>query len=121
MSRHDMGLYIRYVTGHAHLRRHNKVLGTTQPMTVTLPEPMYQLQDPDDRDIRDDPETRCRLCNLKGHEETPLHIFRECLAVWQARRETFGHYIYEEDDIAEWEPTTLVSFFKTIDLENRQN
>lgn len=31
MSKHDLGILVRYTTGHVHLRRHNKILGTLEP------------------------------------------------------------------------------------------
>ena len=35
LNRHDLGILIRYTTGHAHLRRHNKIAGTTAPRALT--------------------------------------------------------------------------------------
>ena len=48
MSRADVGIMVRYLTGHAHLRRHNKIAKTQQPTFVEFPEMKYMLQDPDD-------------------------------------------------------------------------
>ena len=121
LSRFDLGILVRYTTGHVHLRRHNKIAGTGSEMALTRPEPRYELNDPDDTFTTDDEEVRCRLCKLRGKEETPIHIFKECLAVWRQRRENFGEYTFENDDLLRWEPASLVGFFKEIDLENRQN
>ena len=120
MSRTDLGYIIRYTTGHAHLRRHNKIAGTLQPRSFG-PEPFYDMKDPDDHDVSDDPEVRCRLCRLKGKEETPYHIVTECLAIWHSRWSNLGHYTFETCDHFDWDPTKLVGYLKEIDLENKPN
>ena len=112
---------VRYTTGHAHLRRHNKIAGTSEPMALTRPEPLYKLSDPDDKNIPDDETIRCRLCKIPGKEETPMHIFQDCLATWAKRRNIFGEYIFEEEHTVFWEPADIVGFFEHFDLENRQN
>ena len=121
LNRHDLGILVRYTTGHAHLRRHNKIAGTAEQMALTRPEPRYNLHDPDESTMMDDEEIRCRLCKLHGREETPIHIFQDCLATWRERLQNFGTYTLEENDIPEWEPNRLLGFFKHFDLENRQN
>ena len=50
-----------------------------------------------------------------------MHIFQDCLATWARRPNTFGAYIFEEENIAHWEPTDIVGLFEHFDLENRQN
>ena len=73
MNGYDRGILIRYTTGHAHLRGHNKLTGSMLPRALTRPEPEYILKDPhDDPSVKDDEEIRCRLCNLKGKEETEM-------------------------------------------------
>ena len=124
LNRHELGILIRYTTGHAHLRRHNKITGTMLPRALTRPEPNYTLEDPDEKtsnEDEDDEDIRCRLCKLKGKQETPIHIITECLAVWERRRELFGSYTFEGDDNIGWEPASLIRFYKEINLENRPN
>ena len=58
---------------------------------------------------------------LKGTEETPHHLFRECLGAWQTRRELLGHYCFDDVDYNDWEPKQLLEFFKHFDLENKPN
>ena len=65
--------------------------------------------------------TRCRKCNLKGSEETPMHLFKDCLAVWRERLEYLGAYTFEDDEHTEWNPHSLLGFFKNLDLEKRPN
>ena len=119
LNRHELGILIRYTTGHAHLRRHNKITGTSLPMSLTRPEPRYSLDDPEETNEADDEEIRCRLCKLKGKEETPIHIFRDCLAPWQTRWSHLGHYTFEKEEYVNWEPTQLVGYFRKLDLENQ--
>ena len=125
LNRHELGILIRYTTGHAHLRRHNKVTGTMLPRALTRPEPRYRLMDPDELEGEacddDDEDIRCRLCKIKGTHETPIHIIKNCLAVWHQRRDQFGSYTFERDDEIGWEPAALVRFYRDIDLENQPN
>ena len=116
----NMGILIRHTTGHAHLRRHNKIANTMQPKQITNPMPRYSLQDPDDNhtgQYNDD--ITCRLCQLKGTEETPFHLLQSCLATWETRRELLGSYTFEGERIITWEPMALVRFYKKFDLENK--
>ena len=59
------------------------------------------------------------MCDLKGKEETPYHLLKECLKIWRNRRETFGTYTFENEEFIDWEPAKLVGFYKDLDLENR--
>ena len=122
MSRHDFGIMVRYLTGHAHLRRHNKIANTAQEIYCDLPEMEYRLKDPDDNFTGDfDRSITCRICKLRGREETPLHLAKECLGAWDQRRHLLGCYSYESEDIIPWEPRPLLEFFKRFDLENKPN
>ena len=122
LNRHNMGILVRHTTGHAHLRRHNKIANTKQPMRVLNPQPLYTMEDPDDNHAGPyDDEVMCRLCQLKGTEETPFHLIRDCLATWETRRELLGSYTFEGERIITWEPMALVRFFKRFDLENKPN
>ena len=122
LSRSDLGLMIRYLTGHAHLRRHNKIANTPQEVFYDLPQMLYTLQDPDDNFEGDmDRAVICRLCKLPGREETPYHLATECLRIWNARRQLLGGYCFEADEVFQWKPLELLEFFKTFDLENKPN
>ena len=82
--------------------------------------PNYRLKDPDDIHTGpEDMEIRCRLCDLKGSEETPYHLLKDCLAVWEIRRDYFGTYTLENEEYINWSLDALLGFFKTIDLENK--
>ena len=121
LNRYDLGILMRYTTGHAHLRRHNKIAGTIQPPSFG-PENKYQMENPEDSCTTEkDAEIRCRLCNIKGREETPFHLFTECLAAWYSRWEIFGNYTFENEESVPWDPKQLVRFFKKFDLENKPN
>ena len=120
MSRADLGIIMRYTTGHAHLLRHNKIAGTLGARPICFPLPQYKLIDPDDRfEGSEDIDIRCRLCDLKGSVETPYHILKDCLAVWRESREMFRTYTYEGTDHIDWSPEALVGYFKKLDLENK--
>ena len=124
MNRHNLGIIMRYTTGHAHLRRHNYIANTANPIPIPFPENQHKLVDPDEHMFKANPDlyqTRCRLCNLRGSEETPTHIFKECLAVWRERLQYLGAYTFEHDEHTHWDPISLLGFFKELDLENRPN
>ena len=78
MCRLDLGLMVRYLTGHAHLRRHNKIANTMLGWNCQK----CSLQDPDELVETDDREIRCRLCKLKGREETPAHTISPGNVLW---------------------------------------
>ena len=119
MCRKDLGIMVRYLTGHAHLRRHNKIANTPQPVFSDLPQMRYKLTDPDDYMEEKDRQTTCRLCKLAGREETPFHLAHDCLRAWETRLNLLGCYSFEHEDIVPWEPTALLKFFKHFDLENQ--
>ena len=114
-----MRILVRYVTGHAHLRRHDKLLGTLDFQPTYGPKPQYFLKDPDELFSGPyDEEVTCRLCQLPGREETPWHIFTECPKVCGLRSDHFGHRLLP-NGLTSWEPANLARFFAHIDLENR--
>ena len=122
MSRFDLGIMVRYLTGHAHLRRHNKIANTQQPTYYDLPEMQYELKDPDDcHKGAFDRGITCRICKLKGNEETPFHLAFDCLGAWNTRRRLMGCYSRTSDDPPTWDPLSLLEFFKHFDLENKPN
>ena len=127
MNRHNLGMIMRYVTGHVHLRRHNYIANTANPVPIPYPENCHKLTDPDDDMFKNNVanyenfQIRCRKCNLKGSEETPMHLFKDCLAVWRERLQYLGAYSFEKDEHTTWEPYSLLGFFNELDLENRPN
>ena len=122
MSRYDLGIMVRYLTGHAHLRRHNKIAKTPQPIFYEYPEMKYSLKDPNDNHEGDhDRQITCRLCKLAGKEETPFHLATECLAAWKTRMHYLGCYSLESEEVPEWKPNDLLKFFKHFGLENKPN
>ena len=122
LNRNDLGIMIRYLTGHAHLRRHNKIADTKQPRHMDFPMMEYHLADPDDQlSDPEDWEVICRLCKLKNTEETPYHLATSCLGAWSTRMRLLGSYSFEGEDIFRWKPTSLLQFFKHFDLENKPN
>ena len=112
---------VRYLTGHAHLRRHNKIANTPQPVFTDLPQMNYTLEDPDDRTESGDRQIICHLCKLAGHEETSFHLFRDCLRAWETRLNLLGSYSFEQVNTVMWDPVALLKFFKHFDLENKPN
>ena len=120
LNRFDLGILTRYVTGHAHLRRHNKIAGITNPEIQAYNKDDYIYKDPEDNHTGHfDDQTLCRLCRLKGRQETPMHILLECNAAWRERMQYFKFHVLERDEILNWEPEQLVGFFKSLDVENR--
>ena len=80
------------------------------------------MEDPDDWFTDTfDRQITCRLCKLKGREETPYHLVTECLRAWRARMTYLGCYSMEGEDTITWEPLALLQFFKHFDLENKPN
>ena len=56
---------------------------------------------------------------MRGKAETPIHLLKDCLAVWSKRRDYMGTYTLEGEDHIEWDLDNLLGFFKAIDLENK--
>ena len=59
----------------------------------------------------------CKLCKLRGREETPYHVLMECPYTWRGRAEVFGEHDPSPTTFAEWEPARIVSFFTRYNLE----
>lgn len=111
MGRKDLGMMVRYLTGHAHLGRHNKIAQTPGELYYDLPQRKYEMEDPDENLIGPfDKDITCRLCKIEGKEETPFHLATECLRAWSTRRELLGSYSFERDDFR-WHPDSLLKFF----------
>ena len=120
LNRYDLGILIRYVTGHAHLRHHNTKLGIVNPEIEAYDYRKYATRDPDDdHSGLFNTQRMCRLCQLKGRSETPRHILLECNTAWRERRFFFGNHELDLEDIHNWKPKQLVGFFKSLDVENR--
>ena len=80
------------------------------------------MLDPDDMHTGNyDSDIVCRLCKLKGTEETPYHLDAKCMGAWQQRRELLGCYSYKRESPMPWEPDSLLQFFKHFDLESGEN
>ena len=60
----------------------------------------------------------CRLCQLKGMEETPFHLVLNCPYTWRGRADLFGEYDPSPETFANWDPADLAQFFARYDLEN---
>ena len=91
----------RFLTGHAFLRRQNKIV-----LTGMNPPPG---------------DNSCRLCEDSFYEETPHHILTECDRLCSWRAETLGQCILEE--FAGWHPRPLIKFLKLkmlISLETEE-
>ena len=113
---------VRYLTGHAHLRRHKDIANTQQPVFMDLPQMKYTLEDPDENHIGDfKRQITCRVCKLKGREETPFHLAAECLGAWEPRLNLLRRYSFETEDVLPWEPQALLQIFKLFVLENKPN
>ena len=82
----------------------------------------YRIKDPDDNFDKDfQRKLTCRICKLKGREETPMHLAFECLGAWEARLFYLGSYSFENEDTISWDPQSMLQFFKHFDLENKPN
>ena len=78
---------VRFITGHAFLRRHNTVCETYDP-----------------------PSTLCRLCE-DGSEETPEHLITFCPVLWRSRMQELGNTVLNPFR-PEWTPSGLVGFLR---------
>ena len=58
----------------------------------------------------------CKLCKIKGAEETPYHVLLHCPYTWRGRTELFRQYepTYIPHD---WDPASLVQFYARYNLE----
>ena len=126
LKKTDLGILVRHVTGHAHLARHNIIAQTA--LASDNSQSHYSDNDAsvienadnilDTVDISKDKHNAiCRLCHLRGMEETPLHLVLKCPATWKERAELFGKYEVNEVDLPTWEPDKLIEFFTHYNLE----
>ena len=137
LTKADMGILVRNVTGHAHMDRHRKILGdialfsdsisesfirhingeeeTKQPTESAEPEnSLYTLVDPNEARFFG----TCKLCRIKGSEETPYHLVMECPYTWRGRVDLLRDYDPNSVSLQKWEPSQLVAFFKRYNLED---
>ena len=93
-SREVLGRLVRFLTGHAFLRRQNAIVSTGL--------------DPPPGDVS------CRMCEDRVEDETPHHIITECdrLCLW--RTETFGNFVL--DEYPQWDPRDLSKFLSRKDI-----
>ena len=128
LSRYDMGILVRNLTGHAFLRRHNfiidaKTTETHDEISDNFLEPTNGNNTPTLNPLHEADLTRpenakiCRLCRDASSLETPYHLYTECPSVWKLRRDHL-HTYHMHDENPQWKPQTFVDFFKTLDLEN---
>ena len=85
---------VRYLTGHAFLRRHNAIVeqGVSPPWG----------------------DVSCRLCEDPDMDETPHHLITECEALHFWRHETLGAHIL--DEFPRWKTRNLIKFIRDRDL-----
>ena len=89
-----MGRVVRFLTGHAFLRRHNAIV--------------FHGIEPPPGDVS------CRVCQDPISDETPHHLITECerLCLW--RIECFGDYLL--DEVPTWEVQSLTKILSRKDL-----
>ena len=92
--RDTIGQAVRYLTGHAFLRRHNAIVenGISPP--------------PGD--------VSCRMCEDPDMDETPHHLITECEALCGWRSQTMGSFLLNE--YPTWDIQSLIKFIRHKDL-----
>ena len=90
LGRDKLGQMVRFLTGHAFLRRQNAIV--------------FHDMNPPPGDVS------CRLCEDTEMDETPHHIITECGRLCQWRASILGQYSL--DDCPNWEPITLSKFLR---------
>ena len=89
-NRERVSMLVRFVTGHAFLKRHNMVVekGTTRGL--------------ENEDIY------CRLCESSSDWETPHHVICKCPALMHRRQPYFGDFFLPDDP--SWKMKNLLEF-----------
>ena len=93
--------FIRFITGHAFLRKHNAYVRHGKKENEEIP---FE-------------ETKCRMCG-KSKEE-PAHIIKECDAFWQERLNVFGCFEWYPD--REWSVDQMMKFLNKIRVKNLED
>ena len=83
-DRHTISLLTQFITGHAHLNRHNWIIDKENAKL-------------------------CRLC--ENGEESPIHILTDCEPLWRQRQEIFGRSFLDPNRPI-WEVKQLIEFLK---------
>ena len=122
LSKSKLGILVRNVTGHVHLARHNDLIQPNNSIDYTCNNDHTSFIDNsctlDEVDTnKHKHRTICRLCKLRGMEETPLHLALDCPVTWRERAELFRKYEVNDVDLHSWEPDALVRFFTHYNLE----
>ena len=130
LTKSALGILVRNITGHAHLARHNALTGTH---TADYDD---DTDGSTDEDSMSGDNTRlfvevdttrwkhraaCRLCKIRGSEETPVHLALDCPYTWRGRAELFRKHEINIHDLSKWEPEDLVRFFTRYNLEKEDN
>ena len=95
-NRERVSMLVRFVTGHAFLKRHNMIVekGTTQGLEI---EDIY-----------------CRLCESSSEWETPHHVICKCPALMHRRLPYFGDYFLPNDP--SWKMKNLLEFLNCMTI-----
>ena len=132
LSRHDTGILVCNITGHAFLRRHNHIIAmktlrsnlnlsddVEYESNTTQDEPQKETHHYlDEMDITNEKQGLvCRKCRLPYTEETPHHIIVKCDAIWRQRWAHLKTPIIDDEIYENWEPEQLALFLKTMNLE----
>ena len=95
-----VGNYVRFITGHAHMKRHNKVL--------ELGTRMFQ----------DD--VSCSLC--KDGDETPIHLLFNCPSLNSVRNETLGTFdLSNHETFYDYSIGEMMRFISDKRIRNLEN
>ena len=89
-------MFVRYVTGHAFLKRHNMIVEKGTKVGI------------ENEDIY------CRLCESSTDWETPHHIICQCPALMHRRKAILGEYMLPNDP--EWNVKNLMDFLDCMTI-----
>ena len=89
-------MFVRYVTGHAFLKRHNMIVEKGTKAGI------------ENEDIY------CRLCESNTDWETPHHIICKCPALMHRRKAIFGEYMLPDDP--DWNVKNLIDFLDCMTI-----
>ena len=95
-NREKLSMFVRYVTGHAFLKRHNMIVEKGTKVGI------------ENEDIF------CRLCESDTDWETPHHIICKCPALMHRRMAMFGEFMLPDDP--EWSVKNLMDFLDCMTI-----